>query len=251
MNINFTDKFLTTASGSVYSLNGLAIIVSPHQDDESIGMGGTIALLISSGFAVYFIFTTIEPTKQAYLRKNEAKRAIAELGGQLSNITFLDLPDGDSKSFVLNFSKSVGKMKKKIQEIELACNVITLGENSKEILLGNKHTLILTTSRHDAHRDHEETFNMIKNGVRKKIIMEFPVINHMSSDFTTNCLIEIPDAVYEIKRKSLERYTGENKKGRIMVEDIEALMLENGKIIGKKRAESCFIGWYGYLKPLN
>lgn len=249
MDINFLDKTLSHPSGLSFSLNGLAIVISPHQDDESIGMGGTIALLISSGFSVFFIFTTIEPTNEAYLRKNEAKRAIKALGGDVARITFLDLPDGDSKSFILNFSKSVGKLKKQIKEIEIAKRVISVEDNGKENLIDNKHTLILTTSRHDAHRDHEETFNMIKNGTRKKIIMEFPVVNHMSSAFEPNCIIEITDEIYDIKKKALSKYPGEKIKGRIMDEDIEQLMLDNGKLINVTRAESCFISWFGKLIP--
>jgi len=234
-----------------YALNGLAIVVSPHQDDESIGMGGTISLLIKQGFTVFYIFTTIESTDEADFRKDEAEAAISELGLPVPKIYYLDFVDGDSKIFTLNFSESVGKLKKIIRDIELTNKVIEVEENGKEILIHNKHTIILTTSRHDAHRDHEETFNMIKNGTRKKIILEFPVVNHMSSSFIHNTLIEIPDDVYDTKKKALAQYVGEDNKGRIMWEDIEAFMLENGNLIGRKRAESCFISWYGHLKPIN
>ena len=103
----------------------------------------------------------------------------------------------------------------------------------------------------DAHRDHEETFNMIKNGLRKKIILEFPVVNHMSSAFTPNCYIVIEEDIYERKKAALRRYTGENSRGRIMWEDIDCLMTENGKKINSKYAESCFVSWYGYLNPIK
>jgi LmbE family N-acetylglucosaminyl deacetylase len=249
--VDLSNRLIIQDHGTEYALNGLAIVVSPHQDDESIGMGGTISLLIKNGFIVHYIFTTIESTDEAIFRKDEAEAAISELGMTESKIYFLDFVDGDSKIFTLNFSESVGKLKKKIREIELQNKVIEVEETGKEILIDNKHTIILTTSRHDAHRDHEETFNMIKNGTRKKIILEFPVVNHMSSAFKCNSFIEIPDDVYEAKRKALAQYVGEDNKGRIMWEDIEALMLDNGRIIGTKRAESCFVSWYGYLKPLN
>ena len=249
--IDFSNRLLIMDHGIQYSLNGLAIVVSPHQDDESIGMGGTIALLIKHGFTVHYVFTTIESTDEAVFRKFEAEAAISQLGIADSKIYYLDLVDGDSKSFTLNFSESVGRVKNQIREIELRNKVIEVEENGKEVIIDNKHTIILTTSRHDAHRDHEETFNMIKNGTRKKIILEFPVVNHMSSAFTFNSLIEIPDDVYETKKNALFQYVGEDIKGRIMWDDIEAFMLENGKLIGRKRAESCFVSWYGYLKPLN
>jgi len=245
------NRVLKVNQETSYDLNNLVIVVSPHQDDESIGCGGAVAFLISSKYNVHFIFTTIESSSRARLRKLEAQKAIKALGGSIENIHFLDLPDGDSKKFILNYSKSVGIVSSKIKEIELKQSVIEIGENNKEILLNNKHTLILTTSRHDAHRDHEETFNMIKNGTRKKIIMEFPVVNHMSSAFIPNCFIEIPKEIYEIKKRALSKYFGEDIKGRIMWADIEALMLENGKKCNSELAESCFVSWYGYLKPIN
>lgn len=251
MLLGIEERILILNPQTKYSLNNLVIVVSPHQDDESIGIGGTIALMLKHNYNVHFVFTTIESTKQALSRKLESRSAIQELGGKNGNIHFLDLPDGDSKRFILNFSKSAGKLKEKIKEIELSNNVIAIGENKKEILIDNKHTLILTTSRHDAHRDHEETFNMIKNGTRKKIILEFPVVNHMSSAFLPNCFIEIPEDVYEIKKNALLKYGGEDLMGRIMWNDIDLLMSENGRTINTRYAESCFISWYGYLEPIN
>ena len=251
MELMINTKHIEANTNTKIDLNGLGIVISPHQDDESIGFGGTIALLSRHNFDLHFIFTTIESTKRAHTRKIEAEKAVIELGGNKDNVHFLDLPDGDSKNFILNYSKSVGKLQAKIKEIELKSNVIEIGVNGKEILIGNKHTLLLTASRHDAHRDHEETFNMIKNGTRKKIIMEFPVINHMSSAFIPNCFIEIPKEIYEIKKRALSKYFGEDIKGRIMWDDIEALMLENGKKCNTELAESCFVSWYGYLKPIN
>jgi len=247
--IDLDSKTIVHNCGLRYCLNGLAIVISPHQDDESIGMAGAVSLLLKKGFTVYFVFTTIESTEQALLRKLEAKKAIKEFGGNVNNIIFLDLVDGMLKLHTLDFSKTVGHLKTTIQKIELKNKVIIVEENGKEILIDNKHTLILTTSRHDAHRDHEETFNMIKNGTRKKIIMEFPVVNHMSSAFEPNCYIEISDEIYEIKKNALSKYVGEEIKGRIMWEDIEQFMLDNGKLINATRAESCFISWYGKLIP--
>lgn len=251
MNLNLDSRILSHNNSDSYKLNNLAVIVSPHQDDESIGFGGTIALLHQKGYSLHFIFTTIESTRRALNRKIEAIKAIEELGGDENNTHFLELPDGDSKKFILNYSSSVGRVQEKIREIELSEGVIEIAENKKEILIDNSHTLILTTSHMDAHRDHEETFNMIKNGLRKKIILEFPVVNHMSSAFTPNCYIAIEENIYEKKKAALKKYWGEDSKGRIMWEDIDSFMKGNGAKINKNYAETCFISWYGYLNPIK
>src|SRR5579859_2060111 len=52
-------RWLLGAAGK-YPLNGVAVVVSPHQDDESLGMGGTISRLVDNGFQVYVIYCSIE-----------------------------------------------------------------------------------------------------------------------------------------------------------------------------------------------
>lgn len=249
--LDLNTKNLHSDTGDKYLLNGLAIVVSPHQDDESIGMGGTIALLIEKGFVVYYIFTTIESSEAAQLRKDEATSAVMKLGGDIKNIKFLDFIDGQLKLHTLKFSDTVSVLKKEIRRIELKENVIEILPFDKENQIDSKHTIILTTSRYDGHRDHEETFNMIKNGTRKKIIVEFPVVNHMLSDFKPNCYIPLPTHILEMKKEALMQYSGEEIRGRIMWEDIDSLLRKNGSQIGVEKAESCFISWYGYINPIN
>lgn len=237
--LNLINRELTWQDGKLL-LNNLAIVVSPHQDDESISMGGCIAKLVASGYKVHIIYITVEKRNEELNtdpieRKAEAIKALSVLGIKSTNsVHFLNLPDGNLKVSVLNYSKSAGILQSLVSDIEKGHNI-------------EGHTLILTTSRYDAHRDHEETFNLIKNGLRKKVIMEFPTVNHMSSNFNFNCVIDISN-YYSVKKRALEQYKGEILKRRILWDEIDYLDKCNGEIIDVKRAESCFISWFGLLK---
>jgi len=82
-----------------------ALIVSPHQDDETLGCGGLIALKRAQGVPVHVVFLTdgqkshrqdsrIDPIKLVQIRQREAIKALTTLGVQPSEIHFLDLLDG-------------------------------------------------------------------------------------------------------------------------------------------------------------
>jgi Uncharacterized proteins, LmbE homologs len=38
--------------------NGIRLVLTPHMDDEVIGMGGTIAYLVKSGYQVVVVYLT-------------------------------------------------------------------------------------------------------------------------------------------------------------------------------------------------
>ncbi len=81
---------------------GLRVLVlAPHADDEIIGCGGTLAALIEKGAKVTVVVVTDGALGDPLgfcngdviaVRRAEAKRAIASL--RISDIVFLDLPDG-------------------------------------------------------------------------------------------------------------------------------------------------------------
>lgn len=77
------------------------LVISPHPDDESCGIGGTIALHRKQGDSVHLLFVTDgsngDPDGRfgddlASLRRGEAHAAAAILGG--CSCEFLGLPDG-------------------------------------------------------------------------------------------------------------------------------------------------------------
>ena len=83
---------------------GRTLVLAPHPDDESLGCGGTLALLRRAGFAVHVVFITdgtqSHPHSALYpaarlrdLREAEALEALGELGVSATEATFLRLPD--------------------------------------------------------------------------------------------------------------------------------------------------------------
>lgn len=80
-----------------------AIIISPHQDDETLGCGGLIALKRQQRSQVAIVFLTDGGASQPLdsncqnlvdLRRQEAIAALNILGVSTSDIYFLDYPDG-------------------------------------------------------------------------------------------------------------------------------------------------------------
>ena len=83
---------------------GRTLVLAPHPDDESLGCGGTLALLRRAGLAVHVVFvsdgTLSHPNSATYpaarlrdLREAEALEALRELGVSEWETTFLRLPD--------------------------------------------------------------------------------------------------------------------------------------------------------------
>jgi LmbE family N-acetylglucosaminyl deacetylase len=77
-----------------------AIVFSPHYDDETLGVGGTIIQKRQSGAIVHLVFMTdgsrshaMEGQRLSEIRKQEALKAAAALGVSPSDITFLEYPE--------------------------------------------------------------------------------------------------------------------------------------------------------------
>jgi LmbE family N-acetylglucosaminyl deacetylase len=78
--------------------NGKVLVFAPHQDDETIGCGGTLALLAKKGCEIKVVFVTDGsgagglPEGSVAVRKKEAIAALAVLG--IDDAVFLDELDG-------------------------------------------------------------------------------------------------------------------------------------------------------------
>ena len=90
-------------------LSRSALVLSPHQDDETLGCGGTIALKRQAGAEVTVVFLMdgtrshvplIEPAELAALRHAEACAAAARLEVDADHVLFLDFPEGQLGRFV-------------------------------------------------------------------------------------------------------------------------------------------------------
>lgn len=85
-----------------------AVVFAPHQDDETLGCGGTIILKRQAGTPVTVVFMTDGSTSHrrfmradelSRLRKQEAIEAAVILGLAANDVCFLDFPDGELGRF--------------------------------------------------------------------------------------------------------------------------------------------------------
>jgi LmbE family N-acetylglucosaminyl deacetylase len=86
---------------------GPVLVAVPHSDDEALGLGGLLALLVRAGIEVHLVYATdgrLSPAgpdghaardsdKLVAVRKEEARNAMQVLGIAPDRLRFLDFPD--------------------------------------------------------------------------------------------------------------------------------------------------------------
>ncbi len=93
------------------------VVVAPHPDDETLGVGATVAQLVASGVDVRVISvsdggaarpgaTSCERTRLEITRRHELRRATGILG--LAPPVSLGLPDGELARYEVRITESVG-----------------------------------------------------------------------------------------------------------------------------------------------
>ncbi len=131
-----------------------AVVIAPHQDDESLGCGGLIALKRERNVPVYLVFLTnggsapLPETGVAIedlvaLRKSEARVAAAILGVDPSCLFFLNRPDSALESLSdEDRNRMIGE----------------LGE------IFRRHHIeeVFAPHRQDCHRDHEAAYQLTR-----------------------------------------------------------------------------------------
>jgi len=132
-----------------------AIVFSPHQDDETLGCGGAIALKRQQGVTVKVVFMTdgrygsLQPMETAEfinLRKKEAKTALNALGVADSDIIFLDRLDGTLASLT-------GESRQ------------NLVEQIVQLLQQTAPEEVYVPHRKDFHADHEATYDLVRTAI--------------------------------------------------------------------------------------
>ncbi|QRR04153.1 PIG-L family deacetylase [Dyadobacter sandarakinus] len=138
---------------------GKTLVVAPHQDDESLGCGGIIYLLTQLKMPVHVVFVSdgsmSHPNSAKFpsqtlvvLREHEAVKALAILGVDQENITFLRLkdsrlPDGGAPDF------------------DAAVRVLA------PVLSGFEPATILCPWQRDPHKDHRATWQIVDQAIAK------------------------------------------------------------------------------------
>ncbi|BAY08295.1 LmbE-like protein [Calothrix sp. NIES-2098] len=147
-----------------------AMVFSPHQDDETFGCGGMIALKRKHGVSVVVVFLTdghlsgnLETNSQNQLitvRKQEAVQALAILGVEPSEVYFLDRPDGQLSHLVTQNKQQT------IQQID-------------KLLKKYQPQEVYVPHHKDCHRDHEATYQLVKAAINrvemKAEMLQYPI----------------------------------------------------------------------------
>ena len=158
-------------SKPMYSSQKSALVFAPHQDDETLGCGGIIAIkreqktpvsvvFITDGQASHLDHPSLEPMELGKIRKQEALTALDILGVEKSNIYFLDEPDSQLAQITSEKrEKLLDKLIKLLQTI-----------NPQEVFI---------TYRQDISSDHETAYALIREAVlRSEIkveIFQYPI----------------------------------------------------------------------------
>ena len=99
----FTEVPVVAAQSSIGKLGEIAaagngqkvLVISPHPDDESIGVGGYIAQSIANGADVTIVLVTDGNAQhEESIRYTEFKKATSILGVPEANLISLGFPDG-------------------------------------------------------------------------------------------------------------------------------------------------------------
>jgi LmbE family N-acetylglucosaminyl deacetylase len=150
---------------------GTALVVAPHPDDETLGCGGTVALLARSKVRLFLAFMTdggaphpfyahYSPGMIAEIRKAEARSAAAILGLAPDRLSFLDAEDGTLAGLY-----GEGKA-------QVAARIAGL-------ILETKPDAVLLPCRRDGSSEHEAAFLLVEDALSRAglgpRLLEFPI----------------------------------------------------------------------------
>ncbi|AKG24755.1 hypothetical protein IJ00_20085 [Calothrix sp. 336/3] len=167
--LRLTHKFLKSKSQQITSTNKKAIVFAPHEDDETFGCGGAIAIKRSQGIPVKVVFITdgrygrpswITPDNIISHRQQEATDALNVLGVTPEDIYFLS--QEDSKLSDLS-PESHQELVTKIQEI----------------IKNFQPEEVYVTYQYDKHADHQASYNIVTEAIAKSgisvEILQYPI----------------------------------------------------------------------------
>ncbi|CCH02648.1 LmbE family protein [Fibrella aestuarina BUZ 2] len=137
---------------------GKTLVLAPHPDDESLGCGGTLALLRQADYPVHVVFvsdgTQSHPNSPTYpadrlrdLREAEARAALVELGIPEAMSTFLRLPDrAVPVAGAPGFNEQAAALAEQIQSF--------------------RPTTVLVPYERDPHPDHRATYQLLDEALK-------------------------------------------------------------------------------------
>jgi LmbE family N-acetylglucosaminyl deacetylase len=146
-------------------MSSAAVVFAPHQDDETLGCGGTMTLKAQAGTPISCVFMTdggtshrglIDENDLRHIRRCEALEATAVLGLTPEQVRFLDFPDS-----------------------QLARHIHAAEVRVAEILEALAPEEVFVPYRSDGTPDHEATYRIVVAAARRfkrpVRLLEYPV----------------------------------------------------------------------------
>lgn len=179
------------------------VVISPHLDDEVLGLGGTISKLSKEGHEIYVIFAAYRKynnrinKKKIDLDKKKARKAKKILG--YKKAIFLNLED---EALHMNFDILLSKLEKEINKI--------------------KPSHLFCCFSEDNNQDHRTVYDVARiifrwtSGIENVYLYETPSSTEMSPSyqsnlFVPNLYIDIGNSINN-KVSALRCYDNELKK---------------------------------------
>jgi len=201
------------------------LILAPHPDDESIGMGGTIKKLSKKNNIHLCVLTDgavfdSSGQKKILERKNACKNSGKILG--ISDYTFLDFP---------------------VMELE-SISHLEINRELEKIIKKFNPKIVYTTTRHDINKDHQRVFESTLVVTRPqssnvKQVFSYETAGMTISGFSPTVFEDISKE-FKYKIKSFKMYKSELRPFPHLrsLKAIENLAIQRGIESGIKKAEA-------------
>lgn len=196
-----------------------AIVFSPHQDDETLGCGGMIALKRAQKVPVNVVFLTDgqggvgDPAhsreEKIQIRKREAVAALNILGVESAQVHFLDRPDGTLC---------------RLSDQQRQQTVHQLAQ----LLRAHEPGEIYVPHRHDRHPDHEATYTLVQAAIAESGIearlLQYPIWILWKAPLLVDLKVQEITGACRLSIQSVEA----EKKAAIAVYDSQCSVLPSG-----------------------
>lgn len=228
---------------------GRTLVLAPHPDDESLGCGGTIALLTSLGNDVHVVFVSdgsmSHPGSQKFpanllkkLREKEALEALAHLKVPASKVIFMGLKDAALPSSGLpGFEEAVKAVSIHLENIQ--------------------PDTVLLPWRRDTHADHRACWQQFNEAAqlfnKNMLVLEYPLWLWERGSFEempTKKEVEIRsvDISDWVRKKQLAIACHQSQVTRMINDDPEGFTLSPGVLAHFKGPKEIFMVHYNQTK---
>ena len=199
------------------------LVISPHPDDEVLGMGGTIKKLSKKNKIILCVVSEgataqYKDKKMIKVRRDSCKKTAKILG--ISQTIFLDYPD-----------------------MKLNLSHLDINKKLEEIIEKYRPEIVYTAPKNDLNLDHQMVFNSTlvacrpKSGVKQ--ILCYEIQGNTKVPFVPNVFENIEkEFPYKIKGFKMYKSEIEEFPNPRSIAAIENLAIQRGVESGTKKAEA-------------